>query len=150
MVFCLFREADTPDFYFAVNASHVNDVEVRGHVLPPLCLINLPISTGDYLPLTPESYDDVNKALRQAAKIGLNKVEAQVLTGTNARPVPLLLNNPDRIVFIRQLRPEEFKTNNECASASQMFFKDGTSRLIAGRPGTFAFLANADGKVPGV
>lgn len=149
MGFCLFREADFPDYYFAVNPSHVESLEVRGHVLPPLCHLKFKFSTGNFVPLTSSGYDEVTRMLHQGAKIGLKKVEGLALSATSKSAGPLLLNNPDRVALVRELPANEIKSSSESAVVSCMFFADGTSRFIAGRPGTFAFLANAGGEVPG-
>ena len=147
MGFCLFEDADMPGSYFAVNVAHVDDVapqETGG------CLIKLGVKTEGFAPLAVGTPEGINKTLMQAAKIGLGKVETELLTGKNMRPMPYLLNQPDRVALVRELTAEElFTQESERSTASQVYFADGTTRIIAGRPSTFISRANAGGKIPG-
>jgi hypothetical protein len=150
MGFCLFREAGTGSAYFAVNVSHVQDLtpeDGHGH---PACLIALPTAIENYRPVASGALEQIQKHLMQASKIGLNKVEVELLTGQKSlRSTPLLINNPDRIMLIRELSIDEVTAyETEAPVISQIFFVDGTQRLMAARPGIFAARANAGAKVP--
>ena len=149
MGFCLFREAGTDNTYFAVNVAHVDDLQPQE--TPEFgCVIKFPFNVENFTPMAAGALELIQKLLMDASKIGLGKIDAQILTGSKVlRQTPLLINNPNRIALIRELRDEELANyETDAAAVSQLVFMDGTTRLLASRPGVFAAKVNANGKVP--
>lgn len=149
MGFCLFREAGSDNTYFAVNVAHVEDLQPQE--TPEFgCVIKFPFSIENYTPMAAGALEVVQKTLMDASKIGLGKIDAEILAGTKVlRHTPLLINNPNRIALIRELKDEELALyETDAPVVSQLVFMDGTTRLLASRPGVFATKVNANGKVP--
>lgn len=151
MGFCLFEHADVPGGFFAVNSAHVDDVMPqvgsRGYSVSH---IKLPVQTGDFNAYAAGDPKQVRKIIMEATKIGLQKVEADIVgSQTNFRASPLLLNNPGRVVLVRELLAEEIAERGAALLAmSEMYMEDGKLRLIAQRAGIFAYKANAGSRVP--
>jgi hypothetical protein len=138
--------------YFAVNVRHVQDVVPHkvASLNHPVSLIHFGFTNEKFTPLAFGKPDEIHALLKQATKIGLGKVEVQVLTGQKGRAVnSMILNHPERIAMMREMEPEEIAACEvPCTTASYAFFGDGTERIIIGRPGTFAYKVNAENKVP--
>lgn len=150
MGFCLFREFGPDPVYFAVNVAHVESfaqVDQRGD---PACLLKFPFKLQTFKPLVAGSAEQVKKILYEASKIGVGRFTAEIMTGRGKdKPMPLVMNNTTKIALVRELKTDEIGAYNENSpTVSQLYFDDGTDRLIAGRPGTFAMKVNADGRVP--
>ena len=98
--------------------------------------------------------DEINVLILEATKIGMGKVEVNTVTGQrNRKPMPLLLNDPNRVVLVREMPPEEFSIPGQSeeesfVTASQAFMSDGSARIIVERPGIFAMKVNEGGNVP--
>lgn len=152
MGFCLFKAVSDGELFFAVNSSHVEEVlPQRDSPLGiPVCLLKFSVMPKKFRPLVYGTRIDVQEFLMKSAKIGVRKIECQTFMGDKKlRPAPLLLNKTDRIVFVRELMPEEFaRSGIASATASEIMLEDGSMKVIAERPGVFAARANADRKVP--
>ncbi len=150
MGFCLFREAGSETAYFAVNVAHVQDIQPQEGYDMPACLIELPFKIDNFTVVAAGALESIQKQLVQASKIGLNKVEADLLTGSKElRQTPLLINNPDRIALVYEMPAEQLASyETDAPAVSNLVFMDGTTRILASRPGVFAAKANAGGKVP--
>lgn len=149
MGFCLFERPDLRGFYIAVNVAHVDDVVPKDRHICRLDLSAGPDAERLIEVLGQEM--PIRKQLYEAAKIGLNKAEVTILGGKKGyyRPAPLLINALGRIVFARELAPEEFyQEDAEFVTASVLSLEDGTQRHIVDRAGLFARKANAGGRVP--
>lgn len=93
--------------------------------------------------------DAIWQVVSQGAKIGLGKAHLHLMNKLSARPIPLLINQPDRIMLVRELQPEEFMdAESSLITASRLFFVDGKHRFISERPGTFVSLTNEGRKTP--
>jgi hypothetical protein len=150
MGFCLFREAGNDTAWFAINVAHVQDIVPQDGYGAPACLIELPFKSDNFMPVAAGALEAIQKNLVQASKIGLNKVEAELLTGQKTLKItPLLINNPNRIALVRELNEKELAAyETDVPVISSLVFMDGITRLLAARPGVFATKANANGKVP--
>lgn len=152
MGLCLFEHAEQKGAYFAVNVAHVD--EVVPHKLPKsgmdCCILKFSMKSEGFSPIAAGSRDMVWKILMDAAKVGMKKAEAEILSGKKMKATPLLINDPNRIALAWELPSEQlFKYDIERITATQLVFCDGKARIIAGRPGTLAYRLNAEGKVPG-
>src|SRR5688572_18428500 len=108
MGFCLFREAGSDTAYFAVNVAYVEDILPQDDQGEPACLIKLPFRLETFTPVAAGALEPIQKHLIKASKIGLNKVEAELLTGQKSlKQTPLLINNPNRIALVRELNDTE-------------------------------------------
>lgn len=152
MGFCLFEDADFTGSFLAVNSTHVKRVEVdAGNEKISLLSFTAPVfMEGREMAIRViGTVDDVVALLNQAAKIGLNKARLHLMNKLTARPIPLLLNEPDRIMLVRELQPEEFMDmDGSLITASRLYFLDGKHRFISERPGVFVGMSNARGQTP--
>lgn len=154
MGFCLFEDVDFPGSFLALNSKHVQDITpVKSAAERPVCAVQFtaPLYQGSaevqlYIAGEPEA---IWALLRQASKIGLGKARLHLMNKLSARPIPLLINQPDRIMLVRELPPEEFMSEDfSLLTASRLFFEDGKNRFISERPGTFVSLTNAGRETP--
>jgi hypothetical protein len=148
MGFCLFRHANGK-MYFAVNGAHVVDVLPQNtNEGEETCLLKLSAPLKNFEPLVAGTKADIFSLLRGSAKIGLQKVDIRIIGGRkHLHAAPMLFNQPDRIVFIREMDPSEF-AGADFVTASELVMDDGTLRMMVERPGVFVKKANAGGKVP--
>ena len=150
MGFCLFEHAELSGFYFAVNAAHVDDV-IQKSEKPAVCLIKMDQPIDGFESLALGNQDDIRALLMNTAKIGVRKAEIQALAGVrNRHPRPILFNNTNRVVLVRELLPEDFGAQEESsfATASQLYMNNDKPRFIVERPGVFVQRANAGGQIP--
>jgi len=154
MGFCLFEDADFPGSFVALNSNYIEDIEEAPNAQGALvCRVRFTV------PLAHDGVDinlriigqveEIWALLKQASKIGLGKAKLHLMNKLSARPIPLLINQPDRIMMVRELQPEEFMNeDSSLITASRLFFQDGKNRYISERPGTFVSLTNAGRKTP--
>lgn len=155
MGFCLFEDIDFPGSFLALNSKHVQDVtpDASSGTARPVCHIDFtaPLYQGGVeikVRIAGEP-DAIWALLHQASKIGLGKAKLHLMNKLSSRPIPLLINQPDRIMLVRELQPEEFMdVGASLVTASRLFFEDGKNRFISERPGTFVSLTNAGRKTP--
>ncbi len=153
MGFCLFEDADAQGVFFAVNSSYVEEIEGEADTAQPTCKLDFSAPLlHEGVPLSVRvcgDADAVELILRGAAKIGLNRAHLNLMNKLSTRPIPLLLNDTDRIMLVRELLPEEFMDENaSLITASRLYLSDGKHRFISERPGQFVSLTNAGGKTP--
>ena len=151
MGFCLFEDADFPGSFLAINSNHVQDAVSEGDGAGSTVQFTAPIyQAGVEIKLNIIGAPDaIWQVLSQGAKIGLGKAKLHLMNKLSARPIPLLINQPDRIMLVRELQPEEFMdADSSLITASRLFFVDGKNRYISERPGTFVSLTNAGRKTP--
>ena len=152
MGFCLFEHALSRNVFFAVNSAHVLDIvpQADGADNRPVCKLLFEFTPKNFETLAVGSKSNIEKTLREAAKIGLMKVEIMILTGQKAKhPKPLLLNQPDRVALLREMTLDEVGDrggDDSFVTASELFMADGTARQIVERPGTFMLRANVNGR----
>lgn len=154
MGFCLFEEAGFPGTFLAANGNYIIDVtQIKRFDEGGVCALQFkaPLFQGSDM-TTMDVFglvDDIWALLNDCAKIGLNKSHLNLMHKLSARPMPLLVNEPDRIMLVRELQPEEFMgEDSSLLTASRLFFVDGKHRFISERPGTFVSLTNAGRKTP--
>lgn len=156
MGFCLFEQAKVEDLYIAVNSAHVEDILLQDKVRADgqsVSLLQFSFPVEQHPPLVLGGPDSVRKRLKEAANIGINKVELQSIGGgkKNMKASPLLMNQSDRIVLVREMLPEEFQNENiSFLTASEVFLEDGSRRMIVERPAVFVSKVNAGGKLLGL
>ncbi len=152
MGFCLLEHARDRGSYFAVNPEYVDDIELKIELEDgtATCLLHMNVATAPFVPLAVGHKDQVRDVMMQALRLGMNKVELDILGGyENQSKTPLLLSSTGRIVLVRELTPNEIGGEGALsATASHMLFSDGKVRVIAQRPARFVQLANMDAVIP--
>ena len=154
MGFCLFEDADFRGSFVALNSNHIEDMEEAPNAEGmPACRVRftMPLTHdgADIILRVIGQADEIWALLNEASKIGLGKAKLHLMNKLSARPIPLLINQPDRIMMVKELQPEEFMNDDSSLiTASRLFYQDGKNRYISERPGTFVSLTNADRKTP--
>ncbi len=152
MGFCLFEHSEMDDLYFAVNAAHVLDVALQEKTsgTRPVCLIEFEFTPEGFEALAVGSPEDINSTLKETSKIGMKKANVHVLGGKqNNKLQPLLFNHADRAALVSEIPADEMpESDGSFVTASRVFTDDGEIRMIVERPGVFARLVNARGRVP--
>jgi len=152
MGFCVFEQARNRGTYLAVNPNHVGNIELKLNMVKGMAvsLLDLGFDMAPHYPLVIGHLDEVRDTVMQGLQIGMQKVDLDILTGkAHNETVSLLLNDPGRVVAVREMQPDEVEgVDADVAVASQMYFADGTVRVIGQRPMMFAQRANIGGAVP--
>lgn len=154
MGFCLFEDADFDGLYLAVNCQYIDNYDqdgTKGGRPVTRLFFTAPLmrdGTAQDIRVIGEP-EDLDNVLKQATKIGLSKANLNILNRFSDKPMPLLINNPGRIMVVRELMPEEFMGKNaSILTASILYFEDGKNRFISERPGRFCVLTNQGSHVP--
>ena len=153
MGFCLLEDAEREDVLFAVNPAHVVDLKEQkgGDVVFCDLEFSRPLVRGDqhFLLKAKGAEDDIWTLLQKSAKIGLDKAKLNLMAKLSANPMPLLINQPGRIIAVYELMPEDFMAENQSVfTASALFFEDGSIRFISERPAKFVYQTNAGHVMP--
>lgn len=150
MGFCLFEHAHTPGIYFAVNPAHLIEVEHVEDEYRPQCRFIFDHKIEDFDPVVSAQRSDVDGVLKDATKIGMNKANLQVISGRNVmRANPLVFQHAPDVMLVREVLADELsKGDGSFVTASTLLFEDGKTRMVVERPGIFARLVNAKGRVP--
>ncbi len=152
MGFCLFEEVDRDGYCMAVNPAFVDDITLIGETRQgwPVCRLEIGLKLNNCDPIVLGSAEAIHKTLMQGVKIGMGELHLRTLSGQDPLHVmPMLFSRPDRIALIKERMLSELNTKNvPTQTASSMYLDSSAERLIADRPGTCAFQANAENKVP--
>lgn len=155
MGFCLFEDADFKGHYLAINSEYIDEFKFIGKEASGqgVCQIRFTQSIKrDDQPVKIHIFGDeenLEATARKASQIGLQKANLNLLNKLSSRPTPLLINQPSRIMVVRELMAEEFMDENASINtASILYYNDGTTRYISERPGQFIKNTNQNGAVP--
>ena len=154
MGFCLLENPDMPNGWYAINPTHVVDVEEvlsethRGPVCKLVFPKSIDVAGFDYL--VKGTLQDIENTFFEASKIGSGTVSITILGGRDSkRTMSMQMGNTNRIVLIRELLPEEFiDEDGNILTCSLMVFEDNTTRFVIERPGVLARNINAGNRVP--
>lgn len=154
MGFCLLKNPNSPYEWLAINPAYINGVqqEYLASSEMTVCALEFAkdIDRGLLPPYVCGSQEELNLILEQATKLGIKTATLTVLTGKKKeRSMPVQISNASRIVYIRELLPEEFITEGSAlVTCSEIAFEDNTRRYVVERPGKIALLMNSRDEVP--
>lgn len=147
MGFCLFENYDGSGAFVAVNASQVESFNECSDDTP---MTILSLYGGKVLNVR-GLQDEVKRVLRDASKVGLNTLNLHLLGGLHAMlPTPTIFRKAQNVLYVEEVAPQDIPSLRvpDITTASRIYMDDGSSRMVMERPGVFARLANAKGKVP--
>lgn len=147
MGFCLFENFDGSGAFIAVNAAQVESFD---ECSDEQAMTILSLYGGKALNVR-GYHEDVKKVLRDASKIGTNTLNLHLVGGLHAMlPTPTIFRKVQDVLYVEEVAAEDLPTFRvrDIMTASTIYMDDGTKKVVLERPGVFARLANARGKVP--
>ncbi len=147
MGFCLFENYDGSGAFIAVNAGQIESFDPCKEE-QPMTILSL---YGGRVLNVRGLYDDVKKILRESSKIGMKSLNLHLLGGLHAMlPTPTIFRKAQNVLYVEEVAAEDLSSLRvpDLSTASTIYMDDGSSRMVLERPGVFARLANAKGKVP--
>lgn len=155
MGFCLFRHADLPNTFFAVNPAFVDGVEEvidkKAGRRYALLQINHPAmkNVKFFRPVVDAPAEQLRAVLRQGAHLGVRQLKTVMIPKpTSKKTMPLLVAQPDRVFLVHEMDSDVYNEDTPFASGSIAYFDDGSVRILGLRPGVFAHQTNARHTVP--
>lgn len=145
MGFCLFKEHENDGLFVAINPAYAQTEAHKGFT-------RLQFSADLYVDID-EDEKNVQSTLAQATKIGVQKLEVEIMAQRdNYKTTSLLLHQAQHIMMVREIPPETLPEDRPAAimTMSAITHDNGRTQYIVERPGIFAMRANADGIVPGI